>query len=175
MKLPAFFRFARLALFVLLCAPSHAAADPLAFSYVSPTAAVDVVLDGQFSEVDFFGSITNTSGQNITFQLQGGPVPFEPYVAQFITGVPFPGITLGPGQSTGVFEIAKVVINPFDPSLPYPGFVEIVLPAVDPNTGATIATNDLSIEVVRSVPEPTVFVLMAVGLALLALMRLVRD
>jgi len=162
MKARKIFPFCVLAAMVLLSVSGPAAADPLTFSYTSPTSTVDVVLDNQFSVVDFFGSITNTSSQDITFQLLGGPVPFEPYVASFVTGVPFPGITLGAGKSTGVFEIAKVTINPFDPSLPYPGFVQIVLPALD-RIGDTIEPNNLSIEVVRNVPEPPSLVMLLVG------------
>ena len=154
--------FGPLCFIALLSAPCRSAADSLVFSYTSPTAATNQVSSG-FTVVDFVGSIANTSSQSVTFQLLGGPVPFEPYVASFVSGVPYPGITLAPGQSTPVFDIAIVTINPFDPSLPYPGFVPIVFPAVNPQTGATIAANDLSIEVVTGIPEPSSLLLVLLG------------
>ncbi len=71
-----------------------ARADSLSIVYsVSQNQTVDVQ-DGAFTVVTFTGSVTNNTGAPITFQLTGGPEPFEPYVASFQNGIGFPGITL---------------------------------------------------------------------------------
>jgi hypothetical protein len=106
--------------------------------------------------------VTNHTGSLVRLEVLGGPQPPSPYVTGFVTGVPFPGMTLGPGACTGPFALATVTINPFDPSLPYPGFVDIVLPALD-GTGKTLGERPLSIEVVRTVREPSVVHLVGSG------------
>jgi hypothetical protein len=131
----------------------NAAADPLTISYLNPNQTATIGATG-FVTVTFFGTVTNTSNSAVAFELSGGPQPFEPYVAGFISGVPFPGETLAPGASTGVFALATVTLNPFDPSLAYPGLVNIVLPAVGA-TGNTLGASTASIEVLHAVPEPT--------------------
>ncbi len=96
----------------------------------------------------------------ITFQLTGVLHNFEPYVASFVDGIPFPGITLGPGASTGVMDLAIVTLQPFDPSLPYPGNVGIALEAINPMSGSIFTENDASIHVVTATPEPSATVLL---------------
>ena len=137
----------------LVLVASNVSADTLTISYLDPDQTATIGASG-FATVTFFGSITNNSGSSVTFEMLGGPQPPSPYVAGFVTGVPFPGMTLAPGASTGVFALATVTINPFDPSLPYPGLVNIVLPALDA-TGNTLGESPLSIEVVHSVAEPS--------------------
>jgi hypothetical protein len=138
----------------LALATSKASADTLTITYLDPNQTATVGEAG-FATVTFFGSITNNSNAPVTFEMLGGPQPPSPYVAGFVSGVPFPGMTLGPGASTGVFALATVTINPFDPSLPYPGSVNIVFPALDA-IGNTLGEGPLSIEVLNGVPEPSV-------------------
>jgi hypothetical protein len=95
----------------------------------------------------------------IRFQLTGVLQNFEPYVASFVDGIPFPGITLGPGASTGVIDLAIVTLQPFDPSLPYPGNVGIALEAIHPMSGSIFSENDASIHGVTATPEPSAIVL----------------
>jgi hypothetical protein len=148
--------FFGVSLLVGLAWPSRAWADSLSIVYTSSQIQTGVVGSG-FVQVVFTGFVTNNTSSPITFQLTGGPEPFEPYVASFIDGIPFPGITLAAGQSTGVIDLAIVNLNPFDPSLPYPGTVNIVLDAISVNggqTGGTITENDATVDVVHAVPEP---------------------
>jgi hypothetical protein len=105
--------------------------------------------------VDFTGSVINNSNAAITFQLTGVLHNFEPHVASFVDGIPFPGITLGPGASTGVIDLAIVTLQPFDPSLPYPGNVGIALEAINPMSGSVFTENAASIRVVTATPEPS--------------------
>jgi hypothetical protein len=140
-----------LLLFPVLILPQPAEADVLTITYNVSRFQTDVVGPG-FTTVIFSGSITNTSKAPITFQLTGGPSPFEPYVASFQNGIGFPGITLGAGASTGTLNLAIVTMQPFDPSLTYPGFVNIVLAAVNPNTGQSFTENDATIGVFTSLP-----------------------
>jgi len=85
---------------------------------------------------------------------------FEPYVASFVDGIPFPGITLGPGASSGVIDLAIVTLQPFDPSLPYPGNVGIALEAMHAMSGSIFTENAASIYVVTATPEPSAIVLL---------------
>ena len=148
-----------------------ARADSLSIVYsVSQNQTVDVQ-DGAFTVVTFTGSVTNNTGAPITFQLTGGPEPFEPYVASFQNGIGFPGITLGAGQSTGNIDLAIVTLQFFDTHLTYPGTVNIVLEAiaVDPTTGKTgntLTENDASIRVLAPgtvIPEPSVAMMIFAG------------
>jgi hypothetical protein len=109
---------------------------------------------------NFTGSVTNNSDAAITFQLTGVLHNFEPYVASFVDGIPFPGITLGPGASTGVTDLAIVTLQPFDPSLPYPGHVGIALEAIHAMSGSIFTENQASIHVVTATPEPSATVLL---------------
>jgi len=143
-----------------------ARADSLSIVYsVSQNQTVDVQ-DGAFTVVTFTGSVVNNTGAAITFQLTGGPEPFEPYVASFQNGIGFPGITLGAGQSTGNIDLAIVTLQFFDPSLTYPGTVNIVLEAVSPGTGNAFTENDVSIQVLAPgtvIPEPSVVMMIFAG------------
>jgi len=66
-----------------------------------------------------------------------------------------------------------VTLQPFDPSLPYPGNVGIALEAIDPMSGSIFTENAASIPVVTAAPEPsaTVLLLSAFGGLLFAGMR----
>jgi hypothetical protein len=136
-----------------------AKADSLTITYTVNQNQTSVVGPG-FTVVDFTGSVTNNSNVAITFQLTGVLHDFEPYVASFVDGIPFPGITLGPGTSTGVIDLAIVTLQPFDPSLPYPGNVGIALAAINPMTGSVFPENDASLGVVTAPPEPSAIVLL---------------
>ena len=143
-----------------------ARADSLSIGYsVSQNQTVDVQ-DGAFTVVTFTGSVTNNTNAPITFQLTGGPEPFEPYVASFQNGIGFPGITLGAGQSTGNIDLAIVTLQFFDTHLTYPGTVNIVLEAVSPGTGNAFTENDASIQVFAPgtvIPEPSVAMMIFAG------------
>lgn len=142
---------------------TSASADTLTISYNGDQSQTVVVQATTFATAIFTGSITNTSDQPVLFQLSGGPVPFEPFVASFQSGVPFPGITLAPGASTGIIDLAIVTINPFDPSLTYPGVVNIVLPAIN-RTGETLsaaAGNTATLSVVTLEPSTLVLLISA--------------
>jgi hypothetical protein len=156
--------------FGLVSAPANA--DSLSIVYTSPQNQTATV-GPTFTTVLFAGYVLNNTDAPITFQLTGGPEPFEPYVASFIDGIGFPGITLGAGQSTEIIDLATIELQFFDPSLTYPGIVNIVLDAisVDPvtgHTGGTLTENDASITVQAVVPEPATLVLL--GSALLVLL-----
>jgi hypothetical protein len=97
-----------------------AQADSLTIAYTVSQNQTAVVAPG-FTVVDFTGSVTNNSSSPITFQLAAVLHNFEPYVALFGDGIPFPGITLAPGASTGIIDLAMVTLQPFDPTLTYPG------------------------------------------------------
>lgn len=149
-----------------------AAADSLSIVYnvkQNQTAAVELTT---FAVVTFTGSVINNTDAAIAFQLTGGPVPFEPFVASFQNGIGFPGITLAPHASTGTINLAVVSLQPFDPALSYPGSVEIVLQAVVPGTGTTFTENDASIEVLgpaSAVAEPELPSLLAGALLVVAM------
>jgi hypothetical protein len=150
---------------------SPASADSLSIVYTSPQNQTATV-GPTFTTVVFAGYVLNNTDAPITFQLTGGPEPFEPYVASFIDGIGYPEITLGAGQSTGIIDLATINLQLFDPSLTYPGIVNVVLDAisVDPvtgQTGGTITENDASITVRAVVPEPSTLLLL--GSALLVL------
>ena len=140
--------------------------DSLSIVYTSPQNQTDVV-SSEFTSVVFTGFVVNNTDAPITFQLSyvlGPPSSF--YVASLIQGIGFPGITLGAGQSTSVFDLATVNINPFDPSLTYPGVVNFNLDAISLPTGGLITESSDSVQVVTGIPEaPTIELL---GLALLA-------
>jgi hypothetical protein len=150
----------RLALLFLVAAfaPSTKA-DSLTIAYTVKQNQSAVVGPG-FTVVDFTGFVTNNSDAAIAFQLTGVLHNFEPYVASFVDGIPFPGITLAPGANTGVIDLATVTLQPFDPSLPYPGNVGIALEAINPMSGSVFTENDASIHVVTATPEPSVIVLL---------------
>ena len=141
---------------VVLVAPI-AKADSLSIVYTSTQDQTDVVSTG-FSSVVFTGFVVNNTDAPITFQLSyvlGPPSSF--YVASLVQGIGFPGITLAGGQSTPVFDLATVTINPFDPSLAYPGIVSFTLDAIALPTGGLITESADTISVVRGVPEaPTI-------------------
>jgi hypothetical protein len=143
---------------VAACAQSTKA-DSLTITYTVNQSQTAVVGPG-FTVVDFTGSVTNNSDATITFQLTAVLHNFEPYVASFVDGIPFPGITLGPGASTGVMDLTIVTLQPFDPSLPYPGNVGIALEAIHPMSGAIFTENDACIHVVTATPEPSATVLL---------------
>ena len=150
--------FLGVSLLVGLAWPGAARADSLSIVYTSSQIQTAVVGSG-FVQVVFTGFVTNNTSSSITFQLSGGPEPFEPYVASFIDGIPFPGITLAAGQSTAVIDLAIVNLNPFDPSLPYPGTINLVIDAIPVNaatgqTGGTLTENDATVDAVHAVPEP---------------------
>jgi hypothetical protein len=115
--------------------------------------------------------------------LTGGPAPFEPFVASFLNGIGYPGITLAGGQSTGIIDLATVNLQPFDPSLTYPGLVNIVLDAISVNpltgqTGGVITENDASIRVQTAVPEPSTLSLLTSGFLAVSFLyhrKLARD
>jgi len=167
-------------LFVAILFVSRPAyADSLTIHYTNSQSQTDIVGPG-FTQIDFTGFVTNNTSSPITFQLTGGPVPFEPYVASFVNGIPYPGITLGAGQSSGLINLAVVTINPFDPSLNYPGTVDIVLDAitVDPvtgHTGGVITEDDASIQVISSIPEPSTLLLLMTVMSVFALTSIYRT
>ena len=142
-----------------------AKADSLSIVYTSSQNQTANV-GPDFTSVVFMGYVVNNTNLPITFQLTGGPVPFEPYVASFINGIGYPGITLAAGMSTGIIDLATININPFDPSLTYPGTINVVLDAISVDsatgrTGDTITENDASIRVQTALPEPSTLVLIA--------------
>jgi len=144
-------------LFVLLAA--NAKADSLSIVYASAQDQTDVVSTG-FSSVVFTGFVVNNTAAPITFQLSyvlGPPSSF--YVASLVQGIGFPGITLAGGQSTPVFDLATVTINPFDPSLVYPGLVNFNLDAIALPTGGLITESADTITVVTGVAEAPTFTL----------------
>jgi hypothetical protein len=143
-----------------------AKADSLTIAYAVKQNQT-VAVGAGFAVVDFTGAVTNNSDAAITFQLTGVLHNFEPYVASFVDGIPFPGITLGPGASTGVIDLAIVTLQPFDPSLPYPGNVGIALEAINPMSGSVFSENDASIHVVTTTPEPSAAVLLLSAFAAL--------
>jgi hypothetical protein len=150
-----------------------AEADSLSIVYTSSQNQTATV-GPTFTTVLFTGYVLNNTDTPITFQLTGGPEPFEPYVASFIDGIGYPGITLAAGQSTGIIDLATINLQFFDPSLTYPGIVNVVLDAisVDPvtgHTGSTITENDASITVRAAVPEPSTLLLLSSALLVLFL------
>jgi hypothetical protein len=150
-----------------------ASADSLSIVYTSPQNQTATV-GPTFTTVLFTGYVQNNTDAPITFQLTGGPEPFEPYVASFIDGIGYPGITLAAGQNTGTIDLATINLQFFDPSLMYPAIVNIVLDAisVDPttgHTGGTITENDASITVRAVAPEPSTVLLLTFALFVLFL------
>lgn len=138
--------------------------DSLSIVYTSPQNQTDVVSTG-FTSVVFTGRVVNNTNAPITFQLTDvlGP-PSSFYVASIVQGIGFPGITLAGGQSTAIFDLATVNINPFDPSLAYPGLVNFNLDAISLPTGGLITESSDSIQVVTGVPEAPTFALLALAL-----------
>ena len=137
-----------------LALPQPARADSLTIAYTVSQTQTAVVGPG-FTAVDFTGAVTNNSSSPITFQLTGVLHNFEPYVASFVDGIPFPGITLAPGASTGIIDLAIVTLQPFDPTLAYPGMVGIQVEAINPMSGSIFTENDVSIGVLTAAPEPS--------------------
>jgi len=136
-----------------------AQADSLTIAYTVSQNQTAVVGPG-FTVVDFTGSVTNNSSSPITFQLTGVLHNFEPYVASFVDGIPFPGITLAPGASTGIIDLAMVTLQPFDPTLTYPGNIGIQVEAVNSMSGSIFTENDVSIRAVTAAPEPSATMLL---------------
>jgi len=148
-----------LALLVLVAAFAQSTkADSLTITYTVKQKQTAVVGPG-FTVVDFTGSVTNNSDTAITFQLTGVLHNFAPTWRRYGLN-PLPLITLGPGASTGAIDLAIVTLQPFDPSLPYPGNVGIALQAVNPMSGSIFTENDASILVVTATPEPSAIVLL---------------
>ena len=143
---------------------SPAKGDSLSIVYTSPQNQTDVVSSG-FTSVVFTGFVVNNTAAPITFQLSDvlGP-PSSFYVASIVQGIVFPGITLAGGQSTAIFDLATVTINPFDPSLAYPGVVNFNLDAILLPSGNLITSSADSITVLRSVPEESTLELLALAL-----------
>jgi hypothetical protein len=136
-----------------------AQADSLTIAYTVSQNQTAVVGPG-FTVVDFTGSVTNNSSSPITFQLTGVLHNFEPYVASFVDGIPFPGITLAPGASTGVIDLAMVTLQPFDPTLTYPGNIGIQVEAINSMWGSIFTENDVSIRAVTAASEPSAMMLL---------------
>lgn len=138
--------------------------DSLSIVSTSPQNQTDLV-SGGFSSVVFIGFVVNNTASPITFQLTAvlGP-PSSFYVASLVQGISFPGITLAGGESTSVFDLATVNINPFDPSLTYPGLVNFSLEAISLPTGGVITATADSVTVVTGVPEPPTVGLLILGL-----------
>ena len=143
--------------------PPFAMADGLSIHIVGSYHRTDVVGSAPTS-VDFMGWVTNKSDDPITFELSGFANPSDFYLDSLIFGVQFPGTTLAAGQSTGLIDLLLVNVKIFDPSLPYPGLEKISLTAINPNTGAAYAEKDLSVRIVRSVPEPGSLLLLMIPL-----------
>ncbi|HXJ11971.1 MAG TPA: hypothetical protein VNH19_06840 [Candidatus Limnocylindrales bacterium] len=136
-----------------------AKADSLSIVYTSAQDQTDVASTG-FSSVVFTGFVVNNTDAPITFQLSyvlGPPSSF--YVASLVQGIGFPGITLAGGESTPVFDLATVTINPFDQSLAYPGVVSFSLDAIALPTGGLITESADTVTVVTGVPEASTFTL----------------
>lgn len=146
------------------CLAPVAKGDSLSIVYTSLQNQSDLV-SGGFTSVVFRGFVVNNTAEPITFQLTAvlGP-PSSFYVASLVQGIGFPGITLAEGQSTAVFDLATVNINPFDPTLPYPGLVSFNLEAISLPTGGLITTSADSVTVVTGVPEPATVSLLMLGL-----------
>ena len=139
-------------------------ADSLSIVYTSAQDQTDVVSTG-FSSVVYTGFVVNNTDSPITFQLSyvlGPPSSF--YVASVVQGIGFPGITLAGGTSTPVFDLASVTINPFDPSLEYPGLVNFSLDAIALPTGGLITESTDTISVVTGVPETPTLTLSVLAL-----------
>ncbi len=158
------FFLAGLLLFSIALLAPVARPDSLSIVYTSPQNQTDVVSSG-FTSVVFTGFVVNNTEAPITFQLSyvlGPPSSF--YVASLVQGIGFPGITLGAGESTSVFDLATVNLNPFDPSLAYPGVVSFTLDAISLPTGGVITESSDSVQVVTGVPESSTFELLAAAL-----------
>ncbi len=156
---------------------SQAKGDSLSIVYTSSQNQNDAVTSG-FTSVVFTGYVVNNTDAPITFQLSyvlGPPSSF--YVASLIQGIGFPGITLAGGQSTSVFDLATVNLNPFDPSLTYPGVVNFNLDAISLPTGGLITDSADSILVQTRVPEASALSLLVLALlaGYLAVRIKVRD
>jgi hypothetical protein len=134
-------------------------ADSLTIAYTVSQSQTAVVGPG-FTVIDFTGAVTNNSSSPITFQLTGVLHNFEPYVASFVDRIPFPGITLATGASTGIIDLAIVTLQPFDPTLTYPGNVAIQVEAINSMSGSIFTENDVSISVVTAAPEPSAMMLL---------------
>ena len=67
--------------------------------------------------------------------------------------------------STGIIDLAIVTLQPFDPTLTYPGDVGIQVEAINPMAGSIFTENDVSVRVVTAAPEPsaTMFLLSALA------------
>jgi hypothetical protein len=53
-----------------------------------------------------------------------------------------------------------VTLQPFDPTLAYPGNVAIQVEAINPMSGSIFRENDVSIRVVTAAPEPSLTMLL---------------
>jgi hypothetical protein len=136
-----------------------ASADSLTIAHTVNQAQTAVV-GSSFTFVDFTGSVTNNSSLPITFQLAGVLHNFEPYVASFVDGIPFPGTILAPRASSGVIDLAIATLQPFGPTLACPGNVAIQVEAINPMSGSIFTENDVSTRVVTPAPEPSAMMLL---------------
>jgi hypothetical protein len=145
----------------VLLSPSASRADSLTISYLSSQTQTVVTGSSCCASAIFDGIVTNNTSSPITFQLiatDGSSF----YVAGISTSIPYPGMTLA-GGSTQTFDLT-VSINPFDPSLAYPGTVNVVLDAISEAAGQpTLTENDATV-LVSAVPEPPVAELLALVL-----------
>ena len=140
-------------------APAPARADSLSIAFTSVQTQTAIAGSSCCTSVIFAGMVTNNTASPITFQLLAGDGSSF-YVAGISTSIPFPGVTLAGGGSQA-FDLT-VAINPFDPSLAYPGTVNIVLDAVSESAGQpTLTENDATVLVVHTVPEPSIAQLLA--------------
>jgi hypothetical protein len=155
--------------FALVPAPSHA--DSLSIAYTSAQTQTAIAGSTCCVSVIFAGTVSNNTSSPMTFQLLATDGSSF-YVAGISTSIPFPGTTLAGGGSK-TFDLT-VTINPFDPSLTYPGTVNVVLDAISESAGQPLLTeNDATVLVVRAVPEPPlsellVWALLASGAFVLA-------
>jgi hypothetical protein len=157
----------------LLLLPSASRADSLTITYLSSQTQTVVAGSTCCASVIFDGSVTNNTASPITFQLLAGDGSSF-YVAGISTSIPFPGITIAGGGSQ-TFNLT-VTVNPFDPSLTYPGTVNIVLDAISESAGQpTLTENGATALVVGSVPEPHTAELLAWALLASGVLALARK
>ena len=146
----------------LACVPTQA--NPLVISLDSPT-----LTGSPGSEVQFFGTLTNTTGADLylnadSFNLAG----FDPTAIDdgpFFTNAP---LFLTPGANTGDIGLFNITIpNPFATSS-YPGTFQILGGATGDDQ-TIIGTADFAVQVqaASAVPEPSSLGMVALAAALL--------
>jgi hypothetical protein len=149
---------AALAWIVTACA-QPAQADSLSIAYTVSQNQTAVTGPG-FTVVDFTGSVTNNSNSP-TFQIDRSAPQFRALCRSLVDGIPFPGNTLAPGASTAITSIWRwSTLQPFDPTLTYPGSVGIQVEAVDAMSGSIFTENDVSIRAETAAPEPSAMMLL---------------